>query len=81
MAAQALDLQPEDPGLGLGGKSGGTRNRLLRFAAAALRLAVAAAVGMPNSVHVRRAAASFVEAHRRALLRMLHEAASPGTRG
>jgi hypothetical protein len=80
---QAFDLQPEEPRAGKGGSEGAAtlRGRLARFNAGVLRVAAAAVAGLPDSEQVLQAAAGFVEAHGRALERMLAEAASAGSRG
>lgn len=53
------------------------RARLAKVLPSLLRLVSLVLLSLPNSRQVREAGASFVEAHHKALLRILREAASP----
>jgi hypothetical protein len=78
----ALDLQPEEPGFGgASGASASLRARLHSLAAPALRLVLAVLAALPHSAAAAEQAANFVEAHARALARVLRDAASPSVRG
>jgi hypothetical protein len=78
----ALDLQPEEPGFGGAlGAGASLRARLHSLVAPALRLVLAVLAALPHSAAAAEQAAEFVEAHARALARVLRDAASPGVRG
>ncbi len=77
---QVFDLQPEDPGMEGGFKADTLRARLAKVLPSLLRLVSLVLVSLPDSRQVREAGAAFVEAHHKALLRILREAASPAIR-
>ena len=77
----ALDLEPEDAGAGGPPRAGGARAALARVLPAALRLVSLRLSTHPGSPDVVDAVSSFVTSHRRALVRVLVEAGSPGARG
>ena len=80
-ACRGLDLQPEEPGFSQLSGAAALRSRLHLALTPALRLVLAMASALPASAAVREGTAAFVEAHSRALVRVLHDAASPGVRG
>eukprot|EP00887_Chlorella_sp_A99_P002898 scaffold6.g2898.t1 len=78
---RALDLQPEEPGFAQLSGAASLRARLHALFTPALRLALSIASALPASGPVREQAGAFVDAHTRALVRVLYDAASPGVRG
>ena len=87
-ACRAIDLQPEEPGFASSSTSsdnggGGTslRHRLHLIIMPALRLVLALVTSLPHSAAVHDQTAAFVEAHGRALARVLRDSASSGVRG
>ena len=75
----ALDVEPEDaPPAGTRPRAGGARSALARVFPAALRLAALRLATHAASPDVVDAAAGFVRARRRAIVRALSEACAPG---
>ena len=72
---------PPLPALRLTAGFSALRHRLHQLITPALRLVVAVVSALRHSAPVVQQAAAFVDAHARMVVRLLHEAASPGVRG
>ena len=79
-ALQLLSLTPEEPGLDADLRSETLRSRLAKIVPLLLRLVSLILSSLPNSRQARELGAAFMEAHHRALIRILREAVSPAIR-